>query len=71
MKNLPFREKKAGGWWGWGGERTCKVDYNSLFKGFFCLQMVLLKRGSSGYLGIWLKINKEIPGFFRCSRQRN
>lgn len=25
--------------------------------------MVLLKRVSPGYLGVWLKINKEIPGF--------
>ena len=44
MKSLPFREKKGGGV---GGERTCKVDYTSLFKGFFCLQNGSFEEGKS------------------------
>lgn len=40
------------------------MDYNLFFKGeFFVCKMVFLKRGSFGYLRVWLKIYKEIFGF--------
>lgn len=45
------------------GERTCKVQYNSLLTGFFCLQNGSFEEGNPGYLRVWLKIRQKNPGF--------
>lgn len=58
IKIPPFREKK--------GERTCKVHYNSLLKGFFCLQNGSFEEGNPGYLRVWLKIRQKKSWLFKC-----
>ena len=55
-KSLSFREEKT-------GRKPAKWTTVQFSKDSSACKMVLLKRGSPGYLRVGLKINKEIPGF--------